>query len=130
MKEQMISRIAVVILAIVMITFGVYHFVNPQLMIVFVPNFLPGGIVWVYVVGVAFIIAGLAFLLHKWVKLAGYLLALLLFIFILTIHLPNYLHSGEKDMQQVSLINLLKDAAIAAFAMYVASNAQKNELQS
>jgi uncharacterized membrane protein len=130
MKEQMISRIAVVILAIVMITFGVYHFVNPQLMIVFVPNFLPGGIVWVYVVGVAFIIAGLAFLLHKWVKLAGYLLALLLFIFILTIHLPNYLHSGEKDMQQVSLINLLKDAAIAAFAMYVASNAQKNERQS
>jgi uncharacterized membrane protein len=99
-------------------------------MIVFVPNFLPGGIVWVYVVGVAFIIAGLAFLLHKWVKLAGYLLALLLFIFILTIHLPNYLHSGEKDMQQVSLINLLKDAAIAAFAMYVASNAQKNERQS
>ncbi|HEU4574673.1 MAG TPA: hypothetical protein VFS36_06685 [Chitinophagaceae bacterium] len=130
MKEQMISRIAVVILAIVMITFGVYHFVNPQLMIVFVPNFLPGGIVWVYVVGVAFIIAGLAFLMHKWVKLAGYLLALLLFIFILTIHLPNYLHSGEKDMQQVSLINLLKDAAIAAFAMYVASNAQKNERQS
>jgi hypothetical protein len=33
-------------------------------------------------------------------------------------------------MQQVSLINLLKDAAIAAFAMYVASNAQKNERQS
>ncbi|HVZ56823.1 MAG TPA: hypothetical protein VG870_09220 [Chitinophagaceae bacterium] len=125
MKEQVISRIAVVILSIVMIAFGIYHFVNPQVLIVYVPNFLPGGIVWVYLVGVSFIFAALAFLFHKWVKIAGYLLALLLFIFILTIHLPNYLHSGDKDMQQLSFMNILKDGAIAAFAMYIASNARK-----
>lgn len=125
MKEQTISRIAVVILAIVMIIFGIYHFLKPDALFVFVPNFLPGGIIWVYIVGVAFIIAGIAFLLHKWVKIAGYLLAFILLIFILTIHLPNWLHSADKEMQQVSFMNLLKDAALAAFAMYVASNARK-----
>jgi uncharacterized membrane protein len=125
MKEQTISRIAVVILAIVMIIFGVYHFLKPGALIVFVPNFLPGGILWVYIVGVAFIIAGIAFLLHKWVRITGYLLAFILLIFILTIHLPNWLHSADKDMQQLSFMNLLKDAALAAFAMYVASNARK-----
>ncbi len=125
MKEQLISRIAVIILAIVLIVFGIYHFMQPRVMITFVPNFLPGGITWVYVVGTAFILAGIAFILHKWVKLAGYLLALLLICFVLLIHLPNYLHSGDINEQRLSFMNLLKDSAIAAFAMYVASNAQK-----
>jgi uncharacterized membrane protein len=125
MKEQLISRIAVIILAFVLIAFGIYHFLYPRDMINFVPNFLPGGIKWVYVVGVTFILAGIAFILHKWVKLAGYLLALLLFCFVLFIHLPNYLHSGDIAEQRSSLMNLLKDSAIAAFAMYIASNAQK-----
>ncbi len=125
MKEQLISRIAVIILAIVLIAFGVYHFLYPRDFVNFVPNFLPGGIKWVPVVGVAFILAGIAFILHKWVKLAGYLLALLLFCFVLLIHLPNYLHSGDVELQRSSLMNLLKDSAIAAFAMYIASNAQK-----
>jgi len=94
-------------------------------MITFVPNFLPGGLTWVYVVGIAFILAGIAFILHRWVKLAGYMLALLLICFVLLIHLPNYLHSGDINEQRLSFMNLLKDSAIAAFAMYVASNAQK-----
>ena len=125
MKEQLVSRIAVIILAIVLIVFGFYHFRQPRVMITFVPNFLPGGITWVYVVGVAFILAGIAFILHRWVKLAGYMLALLLICFVLLIHLPNYLHSGDINEQRLSFMNLLKDSAIAAFAMYVASNAQK-----
>ena len=125
MKEQLISRIAVIILAIVLIVFGIYHFMQPRVMITFVPIFLPGGLTWVYVVGIAFILAGIAFILHRWVKLAGYMLALLLICFVLLIHLPNYLHSGDINEQRLSFMNLLKDSAIAAFAMYVASNAQK-----
>src|SRR4051794_37970074 len=118
MNEKLISRIAVIILAIVLIVFGFYHLMQPRVMITFVPNFLPGGINWVYVVGIAFILAGVAFILHKWVKLAGYLLALLLVCFVLLIHLPNYLNSGAIDEQKTNLMNLLKDLAIAAFAMY------------
>ncbi len=125
MKEQIVSRIAVIILAIVMIVFGFYHFKHPKDMLVYVPNFLPGGIVWVYVVGVACILVGIALLLHKWVKLAGYLLAFLLFMFVLLIHVPNYMNAGNAEVATQSLLNVLKDSAIAAFAMYVASNAQK-----
>jgi len=125
MKEQIVSRIAVIILAVILIVFGIYHFVHPRDMLNFVPNFLPGGIKWVYVVGVAFILTGCAFIVHKWVKLAGYLLAFMLFMFVLLIHLPNYFNAGNMDDQRLSLINLLKDSAIAAFAMYIASNAQK-----
>ena len=124
MTQHTISRIAVIILGVIMIAFGLYHFVSPKNLIVFVPEFIPGGIVWVYFVGAAFILAGIAFILHKKVMLAGYLLALLLIVFVLTIHLPNYLHAGDADMKSMAFVNLLKDTALAAFAMYIGSEAR------
>ena len=127
MKEQIISRIAIVILAVVLAAYGVYHFSqkNQDYLISFMPSFLPGGSIWFYIVGVAFILAAIALLTHKQVKLAAYLLAVLLFLFALTIHLPNYIHSGDVEMKQLSYVNFLKDLAIAAFALYIASNSGK-----
>ena len=121
MKESLVSRIAVTILAIVMAVFGSYHFLNAREMIVFVPDFLPGGIIWVYLVGIAFIVAALSFFTHRYMKFAGYMLGVILIIFVLTLHLPNWLNSGDKEMRNLALTNLLKDSAIAAFALYIAS---------
>jgi uncharacterized membrane protein len=121
MEHQIVSRVAITILGIVLAIFGIYHFLNPESMLVYVPAFLPGGIVWVYIVGVAFLLAAIAFFTHKMIRIAGYLLALLLVIFVLTVHLPNYLHSGDLELKQGAFVNLLKDTAIAAFALYIAS---------
>src|SRR5262245_13240319 len=90
MNQQTISRISIALLAIVMFVFGVYHFLYPQNLIIFLPNFLPKGNIWIYIPGIAFILAAISFVTNKQVKLAGYLLALMLFIFVLTIHLPNF----------------------------------------
>ena len=123
MKQQTLSRIAIVLLALVMAVFGVYHFVYPQNLVGYVPSFLPNaGNLWVYIPGAAFILAAIAFITNKMVKLASYLLAALLFIFVLTIHLPNFINGGSDETRQLSLINLLKDTAIAAFAMHIAAN--------
>jgi len=127
MTHHTVSRISVIILGIVMMIFGLYHFFRPQTLLVYVPEFLPGGILWVYVVGAAFILAAVAFIMHKKVQLAGYLLALLLIIFVLSIHFPNYLNAGDSDMKQMAFVNLLKDTALAAFAMYIGSNARNFE---
>ena len=124
MNQHAISRTAIYILSIVMIVFGINHFLHPKDMLLFVPAFVPGGIICVYIVGIAFILAALAFIINRQVKLAAYFLAALLFIFVLTIHLPNFLHAGDKDMQQLAFINLLKDSALAAFALHIASNAR------
>jgi len=126
MTQRLISRVAIYLLSIVMIVFGIYHFQQPHSLLVFVPTNIPGGITWVYVVGVAFILAALAFITNKFVKLAAYLLALLLFIFVLAIHLPNYNHSGDLEMRQNALINLLKDTALAAFALHIAGSADSH----
>jgi uncharacterized membrane protein len=109
-----------------MIVFGIYHFLHPRNLLVFVPSNIPGGIIWVYIVGVAFILAALAFVSNKWVKLAGYLLAGLLIVFVITIHLPNYLEAGDSGMRQGALINILKDTALAAFALHIAGSADSH----
>lgn len=125
MKEDTISRIAVVILAIILAIFGIYHLMYPGDLITFIPAFLPGGNIWIYITGISLILAAIAFIAHKQVKLAGYLLALLLIIITLTFHLPNYLNAGDSDLKTTSFIDILQNLSMAAFAMYIASNAKK-----
>jgi len=97
-------------------------------MVTRVPDFLPGGIAWVYIVGAAFILAAISFMTNILVKTAAYLLALMLFIFVFTIHLPQYFDTADKDYKLVTLVNLLKDTALAAFALYIASNARHQKV--
>lgn len=128
MIQHTISRIAIWLLALVMIVFGIYHFMHPENLLAYVPNYLPGGVIWVYVVGASFLLAGLAFIFNRFVSLAGYLLALLLISFVLLVHLPQYLNAGDEEMRQLSFVNLLKDLALAGFALYVAANAKHQQL--
>jgi putative oxidoreductase len=123
MTQHIISRIAIYLLSVVMIVFGIYHFMYPRNLLLFVPPDLPIGINWVYIVGVAFILAAVAFILNKGVKIAGYLLAGMLLVFVIIIHVPNYREAGDELMRQGALINALKDAAIAAFALHIAGSA-------
>jgi putative oxidoreductase len=120
---HIISRIAIYLLSVVLILFGIFHFMYPRDLLVYVPVSLIGGIKWAYVVGAAFILVGFSFLTNQFVKFTGYLLALLLLIFILTIHVPNYLHAGAVEMQRQALINILKDTAIMGFALHIAAGA-------
>ena len=129
MKQyHVISRIAIYLLSVVLFVFGVFHFLHPHDLLVFVPSFIPGGIIWVYFVGAAFILVALSFLTNKMVKLAGYVLAVLLIVFIVSIHIPNYMNAGDKEMRQMALINLLKDTAIVGFALHIAAGAHHQKL--
>ncbi len=121
MNNQTVSRIATIVFAIVIGVFGVNHFMHPDNLAIIVPNFIPGGTIWVYVVGGAFILAAISFILNIKVKLAGYLLALLLLVFVLFIHLPGFLNSGDKEMQTTSFINLLKDIGLACCSLLIAT---------
>ncbi|HMK25492.1 MAG TPA: hypothetical protein VK483_05625 [Chitinophagaceae bacterium] len=125
---HIISRIAIYLLSVVLIIFGIFHFMYPRDLVVYVPISLVGGIKWAYFVGTAFILVGLSFITNQFVKFTGYLLAALLVVFILTIHVPNYLHAGAKDMQQLALVNILKDTAIMCFALHIAAGAHHQHL--
>lgn len=125
---HIVSRIAIYMLSIVLVIFGIFHFKYPYDLLVYVPDFLPGGIRWAYVVGSAFILVGLSFMTNQYVKVTSYILAALLIIFILTIHLPNAMNAGAPEMRQWAWINLLKDTAIVGFALHIAAGAHHQHL--
>ena len=104
---HIISRIAIYMLSVVLILFGIFHFMYPRDLMVYVPLSLVGGIKWAYVVGGAFVLVGLSFLTNQFVKITSYILVVMLIIFILTIHVPNYMNAGDKEMRQLALINIL-----------------------
>jgi len=120
---HIVSRISIYLLSVVLIIFGIFHFLYPRDLLVYVPLSLVGGIKWAYVVGSAFVLVGLSFLTNQYVKFTSYLLVVMLIIFILTIHVPNYMDAGDRDMRQMALINILKDTAIAGFALHIAAGA-------
>jgi uncharacterized membrane protein len=120
MSQPIISRIAIYLLAVIMFIFGLYHFQQPRTLLEYVPVNLPGGINSVYVVGAAYMLAALSFVSNKLVKLTAYLLALLLILSVLMIHWPIYRNAGMTETRQVAFIAVLKDLAIAAFALFAA----------
>ena len=128
MNQHILSRIAIFLLAIVLIVFGIEHFVHPRNMLIYVPTWIPGGLTWVYIVGAACILVAVSFMLNQMVKATAYLLALLLFSFVFCVHLPNYLNTADSEYRQLAFLNILKDTALAAFALYIASNARHQKV--
>jgi uncharacterized membrane protein len=109
------------IFAIPFVVFGCLHLINANAMTAMVP--LPGGIVWVYVAGLAMLLAGVAVLIKRKDAVATFLLGLLLLIYVFTIHLPNVIHTNATDA--FATTNFLKDLALAgASFVYSRSAAQ------
>jgi putative oxidoreductase len=113
MKTLIPTRVAIILYAIVMGLFGVIHFVHASIMAAAVP--IPGGKTWIYITGLALILAAISFIINVMVKLAGYLLALFLLIVIVLVHIPH----ATEDLP--SLTMLLKDVALMAAAIIIAN---------
>ena len=95
--------------------FGIIHFMMGRDMAGMVPAFIPGGIVWVYLIGVALLAACFSFVTQVRVKEAALLLALLLLVFVGTIHVPGVIADTPN-----ALFNLLKDTSLAGGALLLA----------
>jgi putative oxidoreductase len=121
MNNAVLSRIATIAYALVIIVFGVTHFVNTDDMRAFVPAFVPGGGAWVYITGAALIASGVAIIIDKKTRLAGILLAVLLLSFALTIHLPKLINGFSSAVGQI-----MKDIGLAAGALLIATNSKQS----
>jgi uncharacterized membrane protein len=123
-----VSRVAIYMLAAVLIALGIFYLTRPYDLLVYVPMALFGGVTWVYIVGVCFIAVGFSFAINQYVKITSYLLAALLIFIILAIHVPNALNAGMAEMRTFAVINILKDTAIAGFALHIAASAHHQHL--
>ena len=98
--------------------FGLMHFVAAGDMAGMVP--LPGGEFWVYLTGVALVLASISIIIQRKARLAGLLLGIMLIIFVIAIHIPT-LVGGD----QMAMASVLKDLALAG-AAFTYSGLAKN----
>lgn len=108
-----ISKIGKYLYAIPMVIFGLFHFLNTSAMAGMVP--IPGGVFWIYLTGLSLILTGVSIIIQKLDDWSSFLLAILLLVFVLTMHLPGVIAGGE--MVQMYMTNLLKDLALAGGAL-------------
>lgn len=101
--------------------FGFLHFGPLEFSLPYIPSYLPYPAFWVYFSG-----AGLmAFSVSAWVgkldKLAALLLALMLFLFIVMIHIP-----GAIQGDFIQLIGIFRDTAMMGAALMYADRYAKD----
>lgn len=120
MKNLISTRLAIIIFAFIIGFFGANHFLHAKDMASNVPSFLPFPQVLVYISGTGFLLAAVAFILDRYAKLAGYLLALLLLIIVFSVDVPGIVHAANIHVKMIFVTNLLKDAALAMAAVLIA----------
>jgi len=101
--------------------FGLFHFLGAQNMVGMVPTWLPGGVIWIYLTGVALLLGGIGIISGIKAELAALVIAALMGIFILTVHLPGM---GNEQMRQMAMAGLLKDMALMGAALTFAGLAR------
>ena len=100
---------------------GLMHFINAKAMAGMVPSFIPGGIFWVYVIGLALLAASVSFIIQKHTYLAALLTAGLLLIFVFTIYVPDLLGGNQMAMPMI-----LKELGLVGGALLLAANYQED----
>lgn len=94
---------------------GLMHMMMASNMAGMVPSFVPGGVFWVYVTGIALIAAAVAIISKKQIYLASLLLAVLMLVFVMTVHLPAII-GGD----QMAMPSIMKDMSLAGGALIIA----------
>ena len=120
MKNLISTKLAIIIFAFIIGLFGANHFLHAKEMAANIPSFLPASKVLVYISGAGFLLAAIAFIIDRYAKIAGYLLALLLLIIVFSIDVPGIIHSTNVQMKMIFVTNMLKDASLAMAAILIA----------
>lgn len=109
-----------VFFAIMMIVFGIDHFLYPEFVATLVPNWIPGHVFWTYFAGVALVGSGLAIMLGIKTRLAATLLGIMLFIWFAILHIPRAVadpYSGDGN----ELRSVYESFAFSGIAFIIAA---------
>ena len=111
--------IARIMFAIPMLMFGVFHFMNAEFM---AENLAPfGGVIIVYLTGLALIAAAVSIVIKKKAALACLLLGVFLLLTVATVHIP------AMATDEMAMSHVLKDLGLAGGAWFMAGVFKKEE---
>ena len=124
MKTLMI--IGRILFALPFLVAGINHFIMMDVFAGILSSFIPGGGYTILLTGAFLIIAAIAIMINKWIPVICYLLAGMLFIFIVTIHIPGFFgpEMEQEHVVKVHLMNMLKDIGLMGGALLIAGYSQ------
>ena len=97
--------------------FGINHFLMLDYYLGLLTSFVPLGSYTIILTGIMMIAASISIITKILVKFSTLLLALLLFIFIVTIHIPHLFEDADKT---ITIIALLKDISLMGGSLMIA----------
>lgn len=120
-----ITAIGRILYALPFALFGINHLIMKDYYLGMLTSFIPLGAYTIIITGILLIAASISIITKKYVKQATIMLAALLFIFIITIHIPH-LFSDSSDKTSV-LIALLKDISLMGGSILLAGFCTETE---
>jgi uncharacterized membrane protein len=116
--------------AFAMAVFGADHLTAAKFVAMIVPSWMPAKLFWTYFVGIALIAAAVSLVTKIQLQLSTLLLGIMIFLFVLMIHVPNWLKAPGTN---VSLTILLRDTSLSAgalaFALSQTARKARNDAQ-
>jgi len=112
-----LTTVGRVLFALPFAVFGLNHFFMGDFFTGMLTSFIPGASFTIILTGIALIAASVSIIIKKYIKLSCILLAVLLFIFITTIHIPKLFDEATRMM---SMVALLKDTSLMGGALMIA----------
>jgi hypothetical protein len=98
--------------------FGTEHFTLTEIIASLVPSWIPGAVVWTYVIGACFIAAALSLVTRIAARLAASLLAVTFFLFVVLMDVPGYVQDPQN---RIALTVALRELAFSGGALAMAA---------
>ncbi len=111
-----ITTIGRILFALPFAVFGVNHFIMKDYYLGIITSFIPLGAYTILLTGLMLIAVSISIIIKKYIKFSTIILAILLFLFITTIHIPHLISGND---QTITLIALLKDISLMGGSLMI-----------
>jgi uncharacterized membrane protein YphA (DoxX/SURF4 family) len=125
-SNKMLLTLGRIFFSIMLIVFGIDHFLYIDFVAPLVPNWIPGHIFWTYFGAVALIGSGVCIILKIKIRLVGMLLGSMLLLWFIILHIPRAIADplAEKGNEITSVFQALAFSGIA-FVIAISAGTRK-----
>ena len=119
-----ITTIGRILFALPFALFGINHFLMTDYYLGMLTSFIPFGAYTIILTGIMLIVTSISIMFRKYVRISTIVLAILLLMFICTIHIPHLIN--HRDVT-ATLIALLKDISLLGGSLMIAGIYSEDE---
>lgn len=118
-----LTPFGIIFFSLMMIGFGILHFVYAKQAADYVPSWAPDHLLWIDLGGVGLVGSGLAIILNIKRGLAAFLLGSMIFIWFISLHIPRVIASSSADLED-EVMGACLALAYSGIAFVIAATAK------